>query len=493
MKSMGEGWQNIRLIFEFIFGHLLIINLILAVIIVFFQRKDPKSVWAWLLILYFIPVLGFIFYLLIGTDMHKQKMFRTKEIEDKLSDAIRHQETIIRNQELAVAYPEMKDYGDLVLYHLHVSNAILTDDNEVKFFVDGKEKFASLLEDLKKAESSIHIQYYIIKDDEVFRPILEVLEQKASEGVEVRILFDGMGGRFVKSSKWKQIRAKGIQVAEFFPAVFGRLQLRANYRNHRKIVVIDGKIGYVGGFNLAREYVGLDKKFGYWRDTHMRIVGSAVSSLQVRFILDWNFAWKGNMLSFEGYLAEPDVTPRAGCPMQIVTSGPDSLEQSIRNTYLRLIHKAKHSIYIQTPYFIPDEAIMSALGIAVNSGVEVIIMIPCKPDHPFVYWATYSYVGELVLQGAKCYTYMDGFLHAKGIIVDEMVLSYGTANMDIRSFSLNFEVNAIIYDEDKAKEMAGYFKEDLKKSKLITRNIYLGRSLPVRIKEQVSRLLSPLL
>jgi len=187
------------------------------------------------------------------------------------------------------------------------------------------------------------------------------------------------------------------------------------------------------------------------------------------------------------------VNPAIGCPMQIVTSGPDSLEQSIRNTYLRLIHKAKHSIYIQTPYFIPDEAIMSALGIAVNSGIEVIIMIPCKPDHPFVYWATYSYVGELVLQGAKCYTYMDGFLHAKGIIVDEMVLSYGTANMDIRSFSLNFEVNAIIYDEDKAREMAGYFKEDLKKSKLITRNIYLGRNLMVRVKEQVSRLLSPLL
>lgn len=490
---MGAVWQDIQLVFEFVFGHLMVINLILAVIIVFFQRKDPKSVWAWLLILYFIPVLGFIFYLLLGTDMHKQKMFRTKEIEDKLSDSIRHQETIIKNQELAVAYPEMKDYGDLVLYHLHASNAILTDDNEVKFFVDGKEKFASLLEDIRKAERSIHIQYYIIKDDEVFRPILEVLEQKVLEGVEVRILFDGMGGRFVKSRRWKELQAKGIQAAEFFPPIFGKLQLRINYRNHRKIVVIDGKIGYVGGFNVAREYVGLDRKFGYWRDTHMRIVGSAVSSLQVRFILDWNFAERGNTLPFEGYLAEPDVSSAKGCPMQIVTSGPDSLEQSIRNTYLRLIHKAKHSIYIQTPYFIPDEAIMSALGIAVHSGVEVNIMIPCKPDHPFVYWATYSYVGELVLQGAKCYTYMDGFLHAKGIIVDEMVLSYGTANMDIRSFALNFEVNAIIYDEDKAKEMAGYFREDLKQSKLITRNMYLGRSLPVRIKEQVSRLLSPLL
>ncbi len=486
-------WQNIQLILEFILGHLVVINLILAVIIVFFQRKDPKSVWAWLLILYFIPVLGFLFYLLIGTDMYKRKMFRTKEIEDKISDAIRHQETIIKNRELAVIYPEMKDYGDLVLYHLRVSNAILTDDNEVKFFVDGKDKFASLLEDLKKAESSIHIQYYIIKDDEAFAPILEVLEQKVSQGVEVRILFDGMGSRFIKSKRWKEIRAKGILTAEFFPAVFGRLQLRANYRNHRKIVVIDGKIGYVGGFNLAREYMGLDEKFGYWRDTHMRIVGSAVSSLQVRFILDWNFAQRGNTLSFDKYLTESGMNPAAGCPVQIVTSGPDSLEQSIRDTYLRLIHKAKHSIDIQTPYFIPDEAIMSALLIAVNSGVEVRIMIPCKPDHPFVYWATYSYVGELVLQGAKCYTYMDGFLHAKGIIVDEKVLSYGTANMDIRSFALNFEVNAIIYDERKAKEMAGYFEKDLEKSKLITRNMYLGRNLLVRIKEQVSRLLSPLL
>lgn len=490
---MEAVWQEMQMVFEFIFGHLMIINLILAVIIVFFQRKDPKSVWAWLLILYFIPVAGFIFYLLIGTDMHKQKMFRTKEIEDKLSDAIRHQEMSIKNQELAVSYPEMRDYGDLVLYHLHVSNAILTNDNEVQFFVDGREKFQALVEDLKQAQSSIHIQYYIIKDDEVFRSILEVLRQKVQEGVEVRILFDGMGGRFVRGRLWKELRGMGMQVAEFFPAIFGQLQLRVNYRNHRKIVVIDGKTGYVGGFNIAREYIGLDKKFGYWRDTHMRIKGSAVDALQVRFILDWNFAARNQTIAFEKYLAEPEVGPNSECPVQIVTSGPDSLEQSIRNTYLRLIHKAKRTIYIQTPYFIPDEAIMSALSIAVHSGVEVNIMIPCKPDHPFVYWATYSYVGELVLQGANCYMYMDGFLHAKGIVVDEMALCYGTANMDIRSFSLNFEVNAILYDEGKAREMTEYFHQDLKRSKQITKNMYLGRNLLVRFKEQVSRLLSPLL
>lgn len=492
--KMDIVWQNILAVFGFIYNHLMIINLLLAVTIVFFQRKDPKSVWAWLLILYFIPVLGFIFYLLIGTDMHKQKMFRTKEIEDKINDAIRHQETSIRNQELEISNPEMKDYEDLMLYNLHAADAILTNDNQVRFFVDGKEKFKALADDLEKAERSIHIQYYIIRDDELLRGILEILKRKAKQGVEVRILYDGMGGgRFIKKKVWKQIRTMGIQTAEFFPAIFGSLQMRINYRNHRKIVVIDGKTGYVGGFNMAREYLGLDKKFGYWRDTHMRIEGSAVDSLQVRFILDWNFAARSKALTFEPYLAPAQGVPKGNCPVQIVTSGPDSLEQGIRNTYLRLIHKARHSIYIQTPYFIPDESIMAALSIAVRSGVEVNIMIPCKPDHPFVYWATYSYVGELVLLGANCYTYMDGFLHAKGIVADEKVLCYGTANMDIRSFSLNFEVNAILYDEGKAREMTEYFREDLKHAKKITRDMYLGRNLLVRFKEQVSRLLSPLL
>lgn len=490
MEVLG---QNIQLVVSFISGHLVFINLILAVIIIFFQRKDPKSVWAWLLILYFIPVLGFIFYLLIGTDMHKAKLFRTKEIEDKLSDAIRKQESIIRNRELADVYPEMAGYSDLVLYHLQVSGAILTDDNDVRFFVDGRKKFEALIEDLEQAKESIHIQYYIIKDDEVFGAIKEVLLQKVAQGVEVRILFDAMGCRNVKKAEWKRLKELGIETAEFFPAILGRLQLRINYRNHRKIVVIDGKIGYVGGFNIAREYVGADPKFGYWRDTHMRITGSAVSALQSRFILDWNYANRGHAIAFDKYLGDPEIGPELKCPVQIVTSGPDTHDQNIRDTCLRLINKAQKSIYIQTPYFIPDEPIFTALLMAARSGIEVNIMIPCKPDHPFVYWATYSYVGDLVLAGANCYTYDNGFLHAKGLVVDEMVLSYGTANMDIRSFALNFEVNAIVYDRRKAEEMVGYFREDLKVSRQITKNIYLSRSLWIRVKEQVCRLLSPLL
>ena len=490
---MEEIWQNVQMILSYIFGHLAYINLIFAFIIVFFQRKDPKSVWAWLLILYFIPVLGFVFYLLVGTDMHKAKMFRTKEIEDKLSEAVRKQKIIIRNHELTESYPGVVEYSDLALYELQTAGAILTEDNEVTFLVDGREKFGKLCEDLRQAKDSIHIQYYIIKNDEVFGEIREILEEKVKQGVEVRILFDAMGCRFMKKKDWKKIREIGIETAEFFPALFGRLQLRINYRNHRKIVVIDGEIGYIGGFNVAREYVGLDKKFGYWRDTHMRIRGSAVQSLQSRFILDWNYANRSHTLAFDRYLKQSEKQSKVKCPVQIVTSGPDTHEQNIRDAYLRLIHKAKKSIYIQTPYFIPDEAILSALLIAARSGIEVNVMIPCKPDHPFVYWATYSYIGDLVLAGANCYTYNNGFLHAKGIIVDEVVLCYGTANMDIRSFALNFEVNAIIYDKDKAEEMVGYFREDQKVSSRITKNGYLSRPLWLRFKEQVCRLLSPVL
>ncbi len=469
------------------------INLIFAIIIVFFQRKDPKSVWGWLLILYFVPVLGFVFYILVGTDMHKAKMFRTKEIEDKLSDAIRRQEASIKNKEFTAGELEMAHYSDLVLYNLQSAGAILSDDNEMRIITDGREKFKQLFADLESAKHSIHIQYYIIKNDEIFAEMKDILLRKAKAGVEVRVLFDAMGCRTFRKKEWKSLREAGVEVAEFFPALFGRLQLRINYRNHRKIVVIDGKVGYVGGFNVAREYVGADQKFGYWRDTHMRITGSVIQALQGRFILDWNYACREHVLPFDPYMAFPDSTPKKGIPMQIISSGPDTYHKSIRDTYLMMIHKAKKNIYIQTPYFIPDEAILAALMIAVQSGITVNIMIPCKPDHPFVYWATYSYVGELVMAGANCYTYENGFLHAKGVVIDDEVFCYGTANMDIRSFSLNFEVNAIVYDKQKAAEMARHFIEDLKVCKKITKNNYLSRPLWMRFKEQVCRLFSPVL
>jgi cardiolipin synthase len=491
---MAEFLDVAKIVLDFFINHIMIWNLLFAIVIVFFERRDPKSVWAWLLLLFFLPFVGFIFYLFLGQDMGKRKMFRVKEVEDRLSDAIRQQENMLKNLDQDIVDLDVMEFKDLAIYNLETSGAVISDDNDITFYTDGNEKFDALIEDLKKAERFIHIQYYIIRNDVLFERIAQVLKEKAAQGVEVRILYDSMGCRSTGKKFWKKLNAAGIKTVAFFPAILGRFQPRINYRNHRKIVVIDNKIAYVGGFNVGKEYIDMSPRFGHWRDTHMRICGGAVMSLQIRFILDWNYAAHENLFCKEELLRGIEIG-RAGdnCYVQIISSGPDNSTEQIRDNYLRMISKAKESIYIQTPYFIPDESILNALIIAARSGIDVNIMIPCKPDHPFVYWATYSYMGDLVNAGAKCYTYDNGFLHSKGMIVDGKVLCYGTANMDIRSFALNFEVNAVIYSVEKAEEMINIFREDVKLSTQITKETYAERNIIVRIKEQVCRLMSPLL
>lgn len=485
---------NILLVIEhFIMNNLLYINLILSVAIVFFQRKDPKSVWAWLLVMYFIPILGFILYLFIGQDLYKRRMFRTKEIADELNSVIRKQEETIFKNEFESQDLELNEFSDLILYNLESTDAVYTDDNDIEIYTDGNDKFDALIDEINKAKKYIHMQYYIIKSDEVFSRIMEALIKKAHEGVEVRLLYDSMGCRNLKRSDVKTLKMNGIMTAEFFPAFLRRFHLRINYRNHRKIVVIDGKIGFVGGYNVGKEYIGKDTKFGYWRDTHLKITGSAATALGIRFILDWNYAAKDNLFKTDKYIDNKVKEPKGSNGIQIISSGPDSTSQNIRNNYVRLINKAKNNIYIQSPYFIPDDVVLDALKIAAMSGIDVRVMIPCKPDHPFVYWATYSYMSDLLSVGAKCYTYDNGFLHAKGLVIDGKVACYGTANMDIRSFKLNFEVNATIYNKETAVKLEDIFMKDLTKSTQITPYLYANRPFIIRIKEQVSRLLSPLL
>lgn len=486
-------WNGAVTIFEFIMDHLLIINVLLSLIIVFFERRSPQAVWTWLLLLYFIPIVGFILYLVIGQDFHKSRMFKAKEIEGELKYAVRKQEETIYRRQLRLANPELNRFRDLILYNLEAGQAVLTDNNDIRIYTDGKEKFHALIEEMKQAKKYIHLQYYIIRSDELWQQIEPVLIAKAHEGVEVRVLFDSMGCRTMHNRDWERLEREGVQVAEFFPAFLGQLQLRMNYRNHRKIVVIDGRIGFVGGFNVGREYLGLDSKFGYWRDTHLCIEGAAVTSLAVRFVLDWNYAAKENLFLRDSLFELPQYVRGGHDPVQIISSGPDSQTKTIHDNYLHLIHSAKDHVYIQTPYFIPDDSILDALKIASRAGIDVRIMIPCKPDHPFVYWATYSYIGDMVAAGAKCYVYNNGFLHAKTLSVDGMVACVGTANMDIRSFGLNFEVNATIYSERTVQKLERAFENDMNQCTYITRKIYEERSLVIRIKEQFSRLLSPLL
>ncbi len=491
LTSLGAGWR-------WLLQNIIIINLFLSILIVFFQRRDPRSVWTWLFALNFIPVFGVVFYLLFGQDLKKSKMFRIKEVEDRLRYPIKDQEKIIRSYPVIDEDPILQDHRGSILYNLETSGAVLTVRNKLEIFTDGKEKFADLRRELGKARYYIHLQYYIIKDDEVFDSIVPILIERRRAGVEVRILADGMGGRFMPKKKWRRLKEEGIRVGIFFPPILGRLNLRVNYRNHRKIVVIDGSVGYVGGFNIGKEYISKVPRFGYWRDTHLKIIGDAAIALQIRFALDWNYATHENLFLSGRYF---EVGSQSGemaagedvLGIQIISSGPDTRTKNIRDNYLELIHKAKDHIYIQTPYFVPDDAILSALKIAARSGVDVRLMIPCMPDHPFVYWATYSYAGELVDAGVRCFVYEKGFLHAKGIAVDGMVSCYGTANMDIRSFELNFEVNAMIYDGRSTERLEQAFLEDLPHCRELTREGYANRGMTIRIREQFCRLLSPLL
>lgn len=494
MLQMGA--EEILNSYIWIMEHIWFINIVFSILIIFFQRRNPTTVWAWLLLLYFIPVLGFVLYLILGQNFRKDRMFRMKEIEGEIKYAVRRQEESIYRKKLKLKDPELDRFKRLILYNLNEGEAVLTDNNDVRIYTDGEEKFRALLEEMEHAKNYIHIQYYIIRGDELWKEIEEVLIKKARQGVEVRILFDSMGCRGRKGMRyadWRRLRAAGIQTAEFFPAVFGKLQFRINYRNHRKIVVIDGRLGFVGGFNIGREYIGKEVRYGYWRDTHICIEGSAVTSLAVRFVLDWNYAAKENLFLEDRLFEIPDYVREGKDLVQIVSSGPDSGSQVIRDNYLRMIHMARKSVYIQTPYFIPDDDIRNALMIAAKSGIDVRIMIPCKPDHPFVYWATYSYVGEMVEAGARCYTYDNGFLHTKCLCVDGLVSCIGTANMDIRSFSLNFEVNAVIYSARTTGRLMKAFESDIAKSTMITKKSYEQRSLEVRAKEQFCRLFSPVL
>lgn len=489
---MDNILQVANLVIHWIGQNLVYINMLLAIVIIFFERREPRTVWAWLLVLYFIPVVGFLLYLVLGQNMHKKRMFRIKEIEDEVNSQIRNQSEEVRQEITATESYRSKSYQELIYYNLNTSGSVYTADNDITIYTDGHEKFDALIDAMEKAKKYIHMQYYIIRDDELFDRIKEVLIRKAKEGVEVRILYDGMGCREIRKKQWRMLRSYGIETAEFFPAVLGKAHLRINYRNHRKIVIVDGEIGFVGGFNVGNEYLGLAKKFGYWRDTHMKIIGSAAMALQIRFLLDWNYAAGKNLFLEDKYFTQQE--PHTGdTGVQIISSGPDSKWATVRDSYVYMISHATDHIYIQTPYFIPDETMLVTLKMAAASGVDVRIMIPCKPDHPFVYWATYSYIGELLQAGAKCYTYDNGFLHTKGICIDGKVCSYGTANFDIRSFYLNFEVNAIIFNERVTKQFEEIFIKDIDKSTAITTHMYNNRNLWIRFKEQFSRLLSPIL
>ena len=464
-----------------------LLNLLSALSLIFIERKEPTTTWAWLIILIVLPGIGLILYLLLGQNLSRQKIFREKKLADKIK-----RYKLISNGELSNFDNEINEnYEDLILMNYNHSGAIYTTGNEVKTYINGEDKFRDLFNDIKAAKRFIHIEYYIFRYDELGRALIKELHEKTKDGVEVRLVIDGMGSKRITKKIIKEIESYGIKVAVFFPGVLPHINTRINYRNHRKIVVIDGEIGYVGGFNVGNEYVNKGKQFKFWRDTHIRVKGEAVNELNKRFILDWDYAADENMGNMSMYFPIPEAVGSVG--MQIVSSGPDHMEEYIKNSYMKIINNAKNYVYIQTPYLVPDSPMMEALKISALSGVDVRIIVPGAPDHFFMEWILSANIGLLIEYGIKIYRYGNGFIHSKTIVADGEVCSIGTANLDIRSFKLNFEVNAFIYDETISKEQEKIFLDDQLKSKLVIKEEYYKRSRSLRIKESLIRLLAPIL
>ncbi|WP_349291469.1 cardiolipin synthase [Planococcus alpniumensis] len=471
----------------------IVVNIVLAFFILFFERKTASSAWAWILILFFIPILGFVLYLLFGKPLRRNRLNRPVAYENRdFTDLQDRQLAEMKSRSFQPPAALEEKWMDIVQMNAARTDAPLSTAADIQIFNDGKRKFDALFDDIRAASKHIHLQYFILNNDDLGRSLLSLLTEKAQQGVKVLFLYDDLGSSSLPKHFFDAFHQAGGKSAAFLPAMLTSINPRLNHRNHRKLVVIDGQVGYTGGFNVGDEYIGQKKEFGYWRDTHLRIEGEAVHSLQNRFFIDWNQAAEKYPMKYaETYF--PKMDHPSGAPMQMVASGPLETHEDIKNGYLKMIYHARDSIYLQTPYFIPDKSIMDALRAAALGGVDVQLMIPHLADHLFVHSATLSFARELLEDGVKVFSYQNGFLHAKTLVIDEQAYSVGSANMDVRSFALNFELNAFVYDVESAMEMADIFRQDRKLSVELVEADFKEQHWIEKAKQDIAKLVSPIL
>ncbi|MBB6218927.1 cardiolipin synthase [Anaerosolibacter carboniphilus] len=489
--SQGE-LKNLFQRFEMLMGTVFTLYTIFIALVIFMENRNPTKTIAWLLILFLVPVVGFIFYLFLGQNFRKRSIFKKKRDIDfeKFQDIAKHQRQAIKDRDL---FKDDESFVKkrLISLILNNANAPFTVNNQSKVLTNGAETFQEITLALKAAKHHIHLEYFIIKEDGIGGVIKRILIDQAQKGVKVRIIYDSVGSWRLSKEYFKEMKAAGIEIYGFLPVYFPILSRELNYRNHRKIIVVDGKTGFLGGLNIGDEYLGGNPHLGFWRDTHLRIEGEAVYGLQNIFFKDWHFVSKQQLSFDEEYF--PKLPYFGEQLIQIAASGPDTDWQSIMQAYFATISSAEERIWINTPYLVPDESIMMALRTAALSGVDVRIVLPSYPDHRTVFWASMSNIEELLRAGVRVYKYMKGFMHGKILLVDGIAASVGTANLDIRSFQINFEVNAFIYDKDIVERMEKDFYTDMEDSKEVTLEEYLKRSLLEKIKEATGRLMSPLL
>jgi len=473
---------HIQWIVGIIFIILYCVTILGLVLVIITENRNPLKTIPWVIVLLLAPGIGLLFYFFFGQDNRKQRIISRRTYKRIMK---RPQEGKLPQDACSVPAP----YQPLVTLLTNSNQSSLLYGSNITIYTNGADKFHDLLQEIAKATHHIHIQYYIFCDDTTGCRLRDALVAKARQGVEVRILYDDVGCSGVKKSFFEGMRREGIEAFAFLHVKFPLFTSKVNYRNHRKIAVIDGCVGFIGGMNIADRYVR-GTEWGSWRDTHFRIEGSGAAGLQASFLSDWSATTKRHIAGAEYYPAAERHTDDI---LQIVPSGPFGKWRALLQADSYAVSNARKRIWIQTPYYLPSDVLNSALQVAALAGIDVRLMLPARSDSKVVDLASHSYLDDMMKAGVKILFYKPGFLHSKLLIIDDSLTVIGSANMDFRSFEHNFEVNAFVYDREFTARMAGVFEDDASRCHALTPGEWFNRPRPRRWAESLMRVFSPLL
>ncbi len=456
-----------------------------CIVVVLSENRNPIRSLAWVIVLIFLPVVGLVFYLFFGRSIRNIRMISRHNKRKLMREKARYHKT---PDQLGITDPDLRH---IVRLAESINGATLQANNDIEIFTSGADKFDALCRDLESARHHILLQYYIFRDDTAGHAIAEILMRKAREGVDVKVIYDHVGSFSVSNSFFKRMRKAGVEAYPFFRVTFPTLANRVNWRNHRKLVIIDDRIGYVGGMNIADRYIAGEQDGRIWRDTHFRVRGDAVKSFIYSFAIDWSFMHQP--LEYSSTQKAEDRHTHNNVGVQLVTSGPTDRWTNIEFLFLKCITSARRRVFIQTPYFLPTDTLLSALQTAALAGVDVRIMIPRRSDSKMLTLASYSYVTECLNAGIKIYLYDAGMLHAKTMIVDDDFVTSGSVNFDFRSFEHNFECNILVYDRDFNRRMTDIYFNDMSSCTKVNLTMWRSRPVAQRTLESVVRLMAPVL
>lgn len=479
--------------YSLILGIVYLLTMAVIVLAVIQQRGDPTKTLAWTLFIALVPFVGLLFYVVLGKNYRRDKLLSRKERSDQQQFAMM-MGLITVNDDYQSWFPSSASethFRGIAQMLAHSNKTFPTRNNHALLLTDATEKYTALFSAIEQAQDHIHLEYYIIKDDNVGRRLRDVLVRKASEGVEVRLIYDYLGSWGLNKKYLRPLTESGVQIYPFLPVKLSFFKSKINHRNHRKIVVVDGKVAFTGGINIADRYLNGLPEIGVWRDTHVQLMGDAVHWLQIVFLLDWYFVSKQPLSNVERYLPAHNVSQR--CTVQIAASGPDSDWACIMQTYFAAINRSSSRLYIATPYFVPNESMLTALCAAALRGVDVRLLISERSDSSITQWASMSYIDTLLEAGVHVFLYSKGITHSKLLMADGEFCSVGTANMDVRSFEHNFEVNALFYDQQLTQKLEETFLRDLQYSVELDLEAWQKRPRRERFMENLSRLLAPML